>query len=312
MNNEQLAVWHQGELAVQKMAGTDKRMAEIGNKFIREFMPQQHRDFFQSLSMIFIGYNDYATDIFASVLFGPVGFIQSPTEHELIINTQYSINTDIKSDLKIGDRIGLVGIVFNTRRRNRVNGVVTEINQKSIRLRILQSYGNCPKYIQPKALTTNANYGEFITTTRHQLSANDKEVITNADVFFIASSFDDGQQLNNRGVDMSHRGGDAGFVTINKNEQLLVDDYFGNGFFNTMGNLYKNPIANLLFLDWRTGNAMQITVSSEILWNEDNAQNNTLTYSESTEAGKAKRTLCFTPIEIKHITNALAYCQITD
>ena len=312
MNNEQLTVWHEGELAVQKMAGTDKRMAEIGNKFIREFMPQQHREFFQSLSMIFIGYNDYAADIFASVLFGPIGFIESPTENELLINTQYSIDNDIKSDLKIGDRIGLVGIVFNTRRRNRVNCIVTEINQKNIRLKVLQSYGNCPKYIQPKTLIPNAHYGNFITETRQLLSKSDKKVITNADVFFIASSFDDEQQLNNRGVDMSHRGGDAGFIKINEKGQLLVDDYFGNGFFNTMGNLYKNPIANLLFLDWPTGNAMQVTVSSEILWHETHTLNTIASNIQSTETAKAKRTLCFTPIEIKHIENALAYRQIDD
>jgi len=312
MNNEQLAVWHEGELAVQKLAGTDLRMAEIGNKFIREFMPEQHRDFFQSLSMIFIGYNDYSSDIMASVLFGSVGFIQSPTENELVINTQYSINNDINSDLKTGDRIGLVGIEFNTKRRNRINGVITEINQKNIRLKVLQSYGNCPKYIQPKTLIPNAHYGNFITETRQLLNKSDKKVITNADVFFIASSFDDGQQLNNRGVDMSHRGGDVGFVKINETGQLLVDDYFGNGFFNTIGNLYKNPIANLLFLDWRTGDAMQITVSSKILWSEDHTQNKTLTHSENTAVTKAKRTLCFTPVEIKHITHALAYRQVGD
>ena len=134
MANDLLNVWHQGELAVQQKAGTDKRMAEIGGKFIREFMPQQHRDFFQSLSMIFIGYSDYYSGINAGIFFGALNFIQSPSASELVINTQYSLGNMSKEDLNVGDRVGLLGIEFNTKRRNRINGIITDVSQKSIRI----------------------------------------------------------------------------------------------------------------------------------------------------------------------------------
>lgn len=302
MNKLVVNSWHQGELSVQKRAGTAQKMAEIGPKFIREFMPQQHRDFFQSLSMIYIGYSDSKSETRASLLFGEPGFITSSSETTLQINTQYSLNDFNNNHLNVGDRVGLLGIEFISKRRNRLNVIITDINQKNIQVKVLQSYGNCPKYIQLKILVTNPHYDAKSTSSTVSLTQNIQELIINADAFFIASRFDDGQALNNRGVDISHRGGVAGFITINEKGQLLVPDYVGNGFFNTLGNLLENPIASLLFCDWQQGHAYQITVSSEILWSEKNLQSIQVNTQQ-----KTARTLCFTPIKIEKLTDSLAY-----
>ncbi|MEJ6123537.1 pyridoxamine 5'-phosphate oxidase family protein [Vibrio sp. 2-Bac 85] len=302
MNKLVVNSWHQGELSVQKRAGTAQKMAEVGPKFIREFMPQQHRDFFQSLSMIYIGYSDSKSETRASLLFGEPGFITSSSETTLQINTQYSLNDFNNNHLNVGDRVGLLGIEFISKRRNRLNVIITDINQKNIQVKVLQSYGNCPKYIQLKILVTNPHYDAKLTSSTVSLTQNIQELIINADAFFIASRFDDGQALNNRGVDISHRGGVAGFITINEKGQLLVPDYVGNGFFNTLGNLLENPIASLLFCDWQQGHAYQITVSSEILWSEQSLQSIQVNTQQ-----KTARTLCFTPIKIEKLTDSLAY-----
>jgi len=302
MNNEQTPSWHQGELTLQKRVGTDQRMAEIGPKFIRNFMPEQHREYFIHLSMLFIGYTDHYSQPRASVLFGELGFIISPTETTLMINTQNTMGDFIHQQLKVGDKIGLVGVEFDTKRRNRLNAVVADISQKYITINVLQSFGNCPKYIQDKTFKTNKAYGKFSTTTRLALDKTDKQLITQADTFFIASSFDDGDPQRNRGVDMSHRGGEAGFVKMNNKGQLLVEDYYGNGFFNTLGNLLQNPIASLLFFDWQNGHLLQLSVSSEILW-DDYEQ------TDPKEKTNAERTLRFTPLKVEIMHNGLAYLQ---
>jgi predicted pyridoxine 5'-phosphate oxidase superfamily flavin-nucleotide-binding protein len=302
MNNEKTPSWHEGELTAQQRVGSDKRMAEVGPKYIRHYMPQQHREYFKNLSMLFIGYTDHYSQSRASVLFGSSGFIESPTEIELVINTQNSMGDFIHQQLMIGDKIGLVGVEFDTKRRNRLNAIVTDINQKHIIIKVLQSFGNCPKYIQSKTFIANPAYGHFFTTTRLELNEADKALIANADTFFIASSFDDGQALSNRGVDISHRGGEAGFVAMNAKGKLLVEDYVGNGFFNTIGNLLHNPIASLLFFDWQKGHILQLTASCEILWNDDKK-------TQSSEKNNAKRILRFTPIQVEFINNGLAYLQ---
>ena len=51
---------------------------------------------------------------------------------------------------KPGVRLGFLGIDFATRRRNRMNAVVDAVADGRLHLRVLQSYGNCPKYIQAR------------------------------------------------------------------------------------------------------------------------------------------------------------------
>lgn len=48
--------------------------------------------------------------------------------------------------------------------------------------------------------------------------------------------------------------------------RLLVPDYAGNNFFNTIGNLVVDPRAGLLFLDFQRGHAMHLTVTAEVVW----------------------------------------------
>ena len=310
MSSKLNSIWHQGELLIQNVVGTADIMKNIGHQYIREFMPEQHREFFESLTMLYIGYNDSYHNIQASVIFGDAGFVTAVSDVELRINTQNTLGDLFDKELQIGDKIGLVGLVFQTKRRNRVNGIITDISQKYFTVKVLQSFGNCPKYIQPKQFTDNPHYKNFHYQTRKKLNSADISMILNADTFFIASTFDDGKNINNRGADMSHRGGEQGFITINEENELLVDDYFGNGFFNTMGNLIENPIANLLFCDWHTGTVLKITASTIILWNGEVYEKEKLvTLKTSDTQPEAKRTLCFSPLHIACFGNALAYQQ---
>jgi len=97
-------------------------------------------------------------------------------------------------------------------------------------------------------------------------------------------------------------------VEINESGQLLVEDYYGNGFFNTIGNLLLNPIASLLFFDAQLGHAIQLTVSAEILWNDDQVVESE-NKQQDTNTDKQVRTLCFTPIKIEYYANGFAYLQ---
>lgn len=43
--------WHEGERFLQEKAGVVERMAEVGSRVIRDYMPQQHRDFYAKLPL---------------------------------------------------------------------------------------------------------------------------------------------------------------------------------------------------------------------------------------------------------------------
>src|SRR5690606_16673428 len=50
-----LETWHAGEKAIQEKAGVAKRMEELGKRVVRDYMPDQHREFFGQLPFIVVG-----------------------------------------------------------------------------------------------------------------------------------------------------------------------------------------------------------------------------------------------------------------
>ena len=51
-------VFHQGELAIQTESGVDKRTHKLGNKLIRDHIIDQHKEFFEGLSYVFVALHD--------------------------------------------------------------------------------------------------------------------------------------------------------------------------------------------------------------------------------------------------------------
>ena len=95
------------------------------------------------------------------------------------------------------------------------------------------------------------------------------EFINSVDSLFIASQHIDGDESLNQGVDSSHRGGMPGFVKVPDNKTLLIPDYIGNNFFNTLGNISINPKVGIQFLDYKNGHRIMITGTAEIVCAKD-------------------------------------------
>ena len=64
---------------------------------------------------------------------------------------------------------------------------------------------------------------------------------------------------------MSHRGGRPGFVGVH-GDTLVIPDFRGNRFFNTLGNLLGDPRAGLLFVNFGTGEMLQLQGTVAIDW----------------------------------------------
>jgi predicted pyridoxine 5'-phosphate oxidase superfamily flavin-nucleotide-binding protein len=77
---------------------------------------------------------------------------------------------------------------------------------------------------------------------------------------FIASAHPHG------GADVSHRGGNPGFVHVVDARTLLMPDYAGNTMFQTLGNLQVNPQAGLLLIDFASGATLQMAGTTRIVW----------------------------------------------
>ncbi|MCX7278072.1 MAG: pyridoxamine 5'-phosphate oxidase family protein [Burkholderiales bacterium] len=271
------ATFHAGERAVQQRAGVAERMAEIGPRVIRDYMPDQHRDFFAQLPFVVLGSVDAQGQPWASVLAQPPGFIRSPDATLLRLQALPDVADPLAQTLQPGASIGLLGIEPHTRRRNRANGRVMALDGSGFGLRIEQSFGNCPKYIQARepvyvaSATATATAPAAAIASSH-LDAAALRLVRGADTFFIATAHSQALQPEGRadGVDVSHRGGKPGFVRVevdaNSQQWLTAPDFLGNFFFNTLGNLAVHPQAGLLFIDYSTGDLLHVAVRAEILW----------------------------------------------
>lgn len=65
-----LSTWHEGERFIQKKVGVAERMAEVGKRVVRDFMPDQHRAFYAQLPYIVLGSVDDAGDAWVTFVEG--------------------------------------------------------------------------------------------------------------------------------------------------------------------------------------------------------------------------------------------------
>ena len=259
------SVFHSGETALQAAAGSRERLAEVGARVIRQEMPEQHRAFFAGLPFVVLAATDPGGQPHATLLAGAPGFVVAPDSRHLQIAGQTAPDDPLDALLTPGARFGLLGIEPHTRRRNRANGRVLARGADGLHLEVTQSFGNCPKYIQPRRAVFDPNWKPG-ARAEHRLSLNDAERawIRAADTFFIATAHPTDDADPAHGVDVSHRGGPPGFISV-EGDTLGIDDFAGNNYFNTLGNLLLNPQAGLLFPDFARGGLLQLNATAEIL-----------------------------------------------
>lgn len=277
--------FHPGEQAMQTRLGVRDQLEQVAGRLMRDHMPDQHRELFAKLPMVLLGSMDDQGRPWASVLTRAQGLMTSGSAQQLAIHTLPLPHDPLARNLQPGAPIGMLGIEPHTRRRNRMNGRVAAIDAQGFTIRVQQSFGNCPKYIQARSPLPGSD-----TTTQtppdaalaaapapihgDALSPAMQAMIARADTYFIASAA--GRELDpanpGHGVDISHRGGKPGFVRIDDSRTLTAPDFIGNFFFNTLGNLTVYPKAGLLFIDFENGDLLYLTTTAEILFDPEAAQ----------------------------------------
>src|ERR1044071_5163502 len=85
-NSHPASPFHAGEQALQARAGMRERIERAGRTMNRDFMPDQHREFFAAQPLIFVGSLDARRRPWASLLSGDPGFIASPGARTLSVN----------------------------------------------------------------------------------------------------------------------------------------------------------------------------------------------------------------------------------
>jgi len=300
--------FHSGEIELQTRVGVQERLGKSSQAFMRDHMPAQHRDFFTKLPFMLVGHRDADGAVWASIVTGKPGFIRSPNNTALSIHAPpiegdplRNLLADVQNNHISQPRLGLLGIELETRRRNRLNGQVMRAGTDGFEIEVIQSFGNCPKYIHVRDVShlTPNTLPSTTVTKLNSFSEEAQEIIANSTTFFVASTNQHSRRSAGQpeyvGADVSHRGGEPGFIRIDDERTLTIPDYKGNNFYNTFGNFLVNPSAGLLFVNFANSDVLMLTGKAELFW--DKAEQDTF-------AGSL-RTWRFTLKEGMLIKNAL-------
>ena len=133
-------------------------------------------------------------------------------------------------------------------------------------VKVQQSLGNCPKYLNSKRISPARSLPELVDEKPY-FSLQALELLAKADMFFLSTS-------NNKiDMDTNHRGGPPGFIRVASNDEsgavICWPEYSGNRLYQTLGNLQVNPVCGICVPDFETGNLLYLTGRTEVLLSKD-------------------------------------------
>lgn len=264
--------FHDGERWVQARAG-ETASAERTAAVLGDVLHSGAHAFIASQPLAALGSIDGDGQVWASLVLGKPGFVQTPDEGSLVIGVPAPERDGADSlwtNLEGQPALGMLFIDLGTRRRYRVNGKVAYLDAASARVTVREAYPNCPRYIQRRrllALGVPQPPGTAVQGSGLRGAAAD--IVAAADTLFVAS------RHVQAGADVSHRGGSPGFVRLVDEHTLRIPDFAGNGLFNTLGNLHADPRAGLCILDFERGLLLQLTGTATLLWDQDDTTGET-------------------------------------
>lgn len=256
-------VFHRGEKSVQEKAGVRERAAKVG-RIVGTAVDADAAWFLEQQVFVVLASVDAQGRPWASPMTGAPGIVKVEDETTVTIGGVIGATDPVIENLRTPGPLAVLAIDFATRSRYRVNGVGESEARGRIRLAVREAFGNCPKYIQLRHLEAAGETAPAVVSDAPALSADQRGFLAAADTFFIAT-------CASGGADASHRGGRPGFVTVEADGSLVIPDYTGNNMFQTLGNIELTPAAGLLFVDFESGRALQLTGAASIDWDREHA-----------------------------------------
>lgn len=160
----------------------------------------------------------------------------------------------------IEDEASCGGIAINlgVARRARLNGTLTRVAQ-GLLLTTSEAFTNCRKYVAPSEPLESVRH--LGPVAREPLAAADSwvaQTLARAETSFLASASPDGV------VDVSHRGGPAGFLRWDAAGCLDWDEFVGDGMLKSAGNIRATGRMSLLVPDLTTGDALELQGRADV------------------------------------------------
>lgn len=249
--------YHAGEIAVQERAG-ERSIAVRRGGMIGDQLVEGARAFLSRQSVVAVGAEAPDGTVWASLWIGAAGFLRGDEDGErveVISALDRTLDVDpVRPTVRTGAPLGMLVIDLSTRQRLRINGIVSRADATGIELRVRETFGNCNKYIQRRQRSDDGSRHVVAPVAHgHALDDERRDIIARTDTAFVASIHPV------RGLDVSHRGGQPGFIRVESDGTLRMPDYPGNSMFQTFGNFEVDPRAGLSLIDFERGRVLSLT-----------------------------------------------------
>lgn len=260
-------IFHEGEYHIQEIMGVRSDSDSLSS-MIKKNLPIIAIDFLKNLNFSVISFSTNQKNIFSSLVYDINSFIEIKNDNEIVISLKkrtYIPKNFFKENLI---NIGFIGLDFKRAMRIRINGK-GKIKDNKLFITIYEVYSNCPKHIYRRILQGEIKSSKRSEITEYkEINKEFKNIISNANTFFLASSHKE------KGLDISHKGGKRGFVTVISSTKVEFEDGIGNNLFNSLGNIYTNPYISMIFINFEENRTYHIKGIAKIIESIENSKVN--------------------------------------
>ncbi len=253
---QQQKFFHPGEVEVQVASGSDPLQYELwAARTIEPDFTNKEVGFVEGCTFAAGASVDDSGRPWASVLFAAGAQLFTVNSSSVVSIACPPDNGDpLLANLDDNGQLGILFFDPHIRRRAKSMGRAEILADGRIRYSLTRYFGLCPKYIhlrEHEPQTTCAALTPAIAS--RVLSDTDRDQLGRSDTAFLASFYPD------HGADVTHRGGNPGFIRVLGETRIEIPDYPGNGMFNTLGNLKMDPRLGLTDINFSSGRTLHLT-----------------------------------------------------
>ncbi len=240
--------YHQGQIAVQTEANT-RRVADMLASWVGPV-----GEFCGSADMIVLATPEASGRLGFLALSGAAPVVEVAGPASVLLRLDDGAAAEIQGSVSCGG----LAISLAVARRARLNGTLTRTAEGLV-LRTSEAFTNCRKYVMPSmALESSRHTGPTAREPARLDDARLREVLTRAETAFLATVSPEGI------IDVSHRGGPAGFFEYDGAGGLCWDEYVGDGMLKSAGNVRATGRISVLAPDLTTGEAFELSGRAEV------------------------------------------------
>ncbi len=242
--------------------------------FVNDEMSRRHVEYYRSLRYLPFGVADERGRLWATILCNP----ETTAEGSEVLKVKARVNPAdpfVQAVCSSSPRqFAGVAVDFTDRSRIKLAGWIDratlEAETLTLTLRPNEHLGNCPKYITVRELRPTRRTPET-TALDAKLSSEAKAILRQASTIFIATRHSDSDPRESD-MGLNHRGGPKGFLRYFEDDRgahLVLPDYSGNRFYQSLGNVETDPVMGVAVPDFASGALLQVSGRASNLFDDE-------------------------------------------